>query len=229
VVSRLGCDQQYRVESAKILASALHMMQGTPYIYQGEEIGMTNPGYTSIEKYRDLESTNNYSILVDEKGINSIIALDILAQKSRDNSRAPMQWDSSENAGFSKATPWIGIADNYPEINAKQAVADPNSVFHYYRKLIKLRKDVDVISSSDFTDLMSQDPQLFFYQRKSAKKTLISINNFYSHVTQYNFPESLDVANGTYLLSNYEDCMKEVPTQNMSLQPYESRILLIEH
>ncbi|WP_022941992.1 alpha,alpha-phosphotrehalase [Psychromonas hadalis] len=229
IVSRLGCDQHYRVESAKMLASALHMMQGTPYIYQGEEIGMTNPGYTSIEQYRDVESINNYSILVNEKGIEPALALDILAQKSRDNSRTPMQWNSSKNAGFSKVTPWISVADNYLEINAKQAVSNPNSVFHHYRKLISLRKEIAVISSGDFTDLQPKHAQLFCYQRKSATQTLIAINNFYSQVVHYTLPESVDVARGAYLLSNYEDCMQQLPTQHMVLKAYESRILLIEH
>ncbi|WP_028866068.1 alpha,alpha-phosphotrehalase [Psychromonas aquimarina] len=229
VVSRLGCDQHYRIESAKMLASSLHMMQGTPYIYQGEEIGMTNPGYTSIEQYRDVESTNNYSILVDEKGFDASSALDILAQKSRDNSRTPMQWDSSENAGFSKGTPWIGVAENYPEINAKNAVEDHNSVFHYYRQLIKLRKEIDVVTSGDFTDLMPDHQQLFCYQRKSDKQTLISINNFYNQPAECCLPDSVDGAKGVYLLSNYDSCVQEKPSNKMQLQPYESRILLIEH
>ncbi|PKG37449.1 alpha,alpha-phosphotrehalase [Psychromonas sp. Urea-02u-13] len=229
IVSRLGCDQAYRVESAKMLASALHMMQGTPYIYQGEEIGMTNPGYTSIDQYRDLESTNNYSILINEKGMDSKSALDILAQKSRDNSRTPMHWDNSEHAGFSKVTPWIGVADNYPEINAKQALDDPNSVFHYYRQLIALRKQIDVISTGDFTDLMPEHTQLFCYQRTSEKQTLISINNFYNQAVQCCLPESVEAASGHYLLSNYEDGIQQIPTQTMHLKPYESRILLIEH
>jgi trehalose-6-phosphate hydrolase len=161
--------------------------------------------------------------------MDSQSALAILAQKSRDNSRTPMHWDNSENAGFSKATPWIGVADNYPEINAKQALDDPNSVFHFYRQLIALRKQIDVISTGDFTDLMPEHTQLFCYQRKSEKQTLISINNFYNQAVQCCLPESVKATSGHYLLSNYEGGMQQVPTQTMQLKPYESRILLIEH
>lgn len=229
IVSRLGCDKQYRVESAKMLASSLHMMQGTPYIYQGEEIAMTNPGYTSIEQYRDVESTNNYSILVKEKAVSRALALDILAQKSRDNSRTPMQWDHSEHAGFSKAMPWIGVADNFTEINAAYAVDDPNSVFHYYRKLIELRKKVDVVTEGDFIDLLPDHPQLFCYQRKSPTQTLISVNNYYGSAVECLLPDSVDSTKGIYLLSNYDACLQKTPCNRMQLQPYECRILLIEH
>lgn len=128
-MSRLGNDQQYRVESAKMLAASVHMMQGTPYIYQGEEIGMTNPGYTEISQYRDVESTNMYDIMVNRDGVAHQDMMAILAQKSRDNSRTPMQWSSEAHAGFSQAKPWLDVANNYTEINAEQALEDKDSVF----------------------------------------------------------------------------------------------------
>ncbi|EPJ0238517.1 alpha,alpha-phosphotrehalase, partial [Vibrio parahaemolyticus] len=138
VVSRLGDDKQYRVESAKMLAASVHMMQGTPYVYQGEEIGMTNPGYTEISQYRDVESTNMYDIMVNRDCVSHEEMMAILAQKSRDNSRTPMQWNSQKHAGFTEGTPWLEVAQNYSEINAEAAVADLNSVFYFYKRLIEL-------------------------------------------------------------------------------------------
>ena len=135
VVSRLGNDQQYRVESAKMLAASVHMMQGTPYIYQGEEIGMTNPGYTEISQYRDVESTNMYDIMVNRDGVTHEDMMAILAQKSRDNSRTPMQWNSETYAGFSLSQPWLDVANNYTEINAEQALEDKDSVFYFLQEL----------------------------------------------------------------------------------------------
>ena len=135
VVSRLGNDEQYRVESAKMLAASVHMMQGTPYVYQGEEIGMTNPGYTEISQYRDVESTNMYEIMVNRDGVSHDDMMAILAQKSRDNSRTPMQWNSAKHAGFTEGTPWLEVAQNYSAINAEAAIADLNSVFYFYKRL----------------------------------------------------------------------------------------------
>lgn len=140
IVSRLGDDQRYRVESAKMLAASIHMMQGTPYVYQGEEIGMTNPGYTAIEQYRDVESTNIYDIMVNQQGVSHEAMMAILAQKSRDNSRTPMQWNAERFAGFSQGQPWLDIAENYQELNAQCALADEQSVFYFYQELIALRK-----------------------------------------------------------------------------------------
>ncbi|PSW01118.1 alpha,alpha-phosphotrehalase [Photobacterium lipolyticum] len=229
VVSRLGDDQQYRVESAKMLATSVHMMQGTPYVYQGEEIGMTNPGYTSIAQYRDVESTNMYDIMVNQQGVSEAEMLAILAQKSRDNSRTPMQWNDRKHAGFTQGQPWLEVAVNYPEINAEKAVADDDSVFHYYRKLIKLRKELAVITTGDYTDLMPEHPQLFCYRRQSDKQTLVCINNYYGQETECQLPETLHVKQGHYILGNYSDHQHQVPCHQLALKPYECRVLLIEN
>ncbi|PSU33438.1 alpha,alpha-phosphotrehalase [Photobacterium lutimaris] len=228
VVSRLGDDKHYRVESAKMLGASVHMMQGTPYIFQGEEIGMTNPGYTSIEQYRDVESTNMYDIMVHQQGVEHDEMMAILAQKSRDNARTPMQWDDSEFAGFSKATPWLQVADNYRQINAKTAVEDENSVFHFYRQLIQLRKEVAVITDGDYTDLMPEHDRIFCYKRESGNQILLCVNNYYGEDVECQLPLELDVNNGVCLLSNYSESMTADQENNVTLQPYETRIILID-
>ncbi|OLQ74875.1 alpha,alpha-phosphotrehalase [Photobacterium proteolyticum] len=227
VVSRLGDDQQYRVESAKMLAASVHMMQGTPYVYQGEEIGMTNPGYTSIDQYRDVESTNMYDIMVNEHGVTEQEMLAILAQKSRDNSRTPMQWNDSQYAGFSAGTPWLEVAANYPEINAEKAVADDNSVFHFYRRLIELRKEIEVITTGDYTDMMPEHDSIFCYKRESESQVLVCINNYYGEVVECFLPKALELEESEYVLSNYAGVTEQKPTHCFALQPYETRVLLI--
>ncbi|MUK27238.1 alpha,alpha-phosphotrehalase [Aliivibrio fischeri] len=226
VVSRLGNDQEYRELSAKMLASTIHMMQGTPYIYQGEEIGMTNPHYTSIDQYRDLESTNMYDIMVNQdKSVSHDEMIEILDQKSRDNSRTPMQWDDSLYAGFSKGVPWLSVANNYKEINAKQVIEDSNSVFYFYQKLIKLRKDIDVITSGDYTDLFPEHKELFCYQRQNETHRLIAIHNYYDN--EVGICLDLTGKEARYILSNYEDVEGSIPQNQMVLRPYECRVVLI--
>ncbi|PSW17247.1 alpha,alpha-phosphotrehalase [Photobacterium sanctipauli] len=227
VVSRLGDDQNYRVESAKMLGASVHMMQGTPYIFQGEEIGMTNPGYTSIEQYRDVESTNMYDIMVNEQGVSEQDMLAILAQKSRDNSRTPMQWDTSEYAGFSKAAPWLEVAANYPEVNAESAVADENSVFHFYRRMISLRKEVDVITTGDYTDMMPEHDRIFCFKRESEHQILLCVNNYYGESVECHLPVELNVESGECVLSNYLASEGKGQTATISLKPYETRTILI--
>ncbi len=227
IVSRLGNDQQYRVESAKMLAASVHMMQGTPYVYQGEEIGMTNPGYTSIEQYRDVESTNMYDIMVNEDGVSEQDMLAILAQKSRDNSRTPMQWNDSQYAGFSAGKPWLDVADNYPVINAEKAVSDDSSVFHFYRRLIELRKEIEVITTGDYTDMMPEHKSIFCYKRESASQVLICINNYYGEVVECFLPKAIDLDQGEFVLSNYAGVTEQSPSHCFALQPYETRVLLI--
>lgn len=228
VVSRLGNDSQYRVESAKMLAASIHMMQGTPYIYQGEEIGMTNPGYTSIEQYRDVESTNMYDIMVNQQGVDPQTMLEILAQKSRDNSRTPMQWNSEPYAGFSKGQPWLEVAANYRELNALQAEQDPNSVFYFYQKLIELRKEVKVITTGDYLDLYPDHCAVFGYQRRSSEQTLICLNNYYGEETECVLPSDFEVSKASYVLGNYLDLPEKV-SEHQVLRPYETRILLLEN
>ncbi|MEZ8647606.1 alpha,alpha-phosphotrehalase [Vibrio splendidus] len=228
VVSRLGNDQQYRVESAKMLAASVHMMQGTPYIYQGEEIGMTNPGYTEISQYRDVESTNMYDIMVNRDGVAHEDMMAILAQKSRDNSRTPMQWNSEPYAGFSLSQPWLDVANNYTEINAEQALENKDSVFYFYKSLIELRKEVPVITHGSYQDLLPEHPSIFAYVRESEGQTLLCINNYYGEEAECVLPERFEMVKAKSLLSNYQVSESLVASHHQVLQPYETRILLIE-
>ncbi|MEN2769246.1 alpha,alpha-phosphotrehalase [Ornithinibacillus xuwenensis] len=217
VVSRFGNDEQYRIESAKMLATTIHMMKGTPYIYQGEEIGMTNPNFTSMEEYRDVESLNAFEIL-QRKGKSTAEILEILKQKSRDNSRTPMQWSAEENAGFTAGTPWIKPAENYKQINVEKELHTTNSIFNHYQALISLRKKYDIITYGDYQLLLDDDPQIFAYTRNWNGEQLIVLNNFYAKTVEVNLPVEFK-GNTEILLSNYPDS-KITPTQ--TLRPYES-------
>ncbi|MGR5388260.1 alpha,alpha-phosphotrehalase [Vibrio crassostreae] len=228
VVSRLGDDKQYRIESAKMLAASVHMMQGTPYIYQGEEIGMTNPGYTEISQYRDVESTNMYDIMVNRDGVAHQDMMAILAQKSRDNSRTPMQWNTEPYAGFSQAKPWLDVANNYTEINAEQALEDKDSVFYFYKSLIELRKEVPAITHGSYKDLLPEHPSVFAYSRETDSQTLLCINNYYGEACQVELPNEFELDKTQLLLGNYSDEQSPVSANTVALRPYETRILLIE-
>ena len=227
IVSRYGNDGEYRKESAKMLATTIHMMQGTPYIYQGEEIGMTNPGFESIEDYRDVESLNMYKLL-QEKGYSKAETLEILKQKSRDNSRTPVQWEDSPQAGFTTGTPWIDVAANYHTINVKAALNDPTSVFYYYQQLIRLRKEHDILTYGDYTLLLPDDPAIFAYVRKWQDETLLIINNFYENQAVFQLPAGMDFTgkNQEVLIANYSD-PQELSTE-MTLRPYESIVYHIK-
>lgn len=234
IVSRLGDDKNYRVESAKMLAASVHMMQGTPYIYQGEEIGMTNPGYTEIEQYRDVESTNMYQLMVEEQGVSHQDMMNILAQKSRDNSRTPMQWNSAMNAGFSEGKPWLDVAKNYVDINAEKALQDDDSVFYFYKRLIELRKEVAVITDGDYTDLLPEHESVFAYQRKTETQTLVCINNYNGEACEVSLSSEIELANAKLLLgnypegNNYQEGSNDDSSSAIYLRPYETKILLIE-
>ena len=226
IVSRLGNDTEFRVESAKMLAATLHMMQGTPYIYQGEEIGMTNPGYADISQYRDVESTNMYDIMVKQGDVSHEDMMAILAQKSRDNSRTPMQWNNSKHGGFTKGTPWLEVADNYPKINANYAVDDLDSVFYFYQELIQLRKQVPVITDGNYLDLAPDDSAVFAYQRKNANQRLICINNFYADEADFQLDASCKLDNAQYLIGNYKDIGSKPKESLIKLRAYETRVFL---
>ncbi|MFS2236540.1 alpha,alpha-phosphotrehalase [Staphylococcus hominis] len=192
VVSRFGDDtnELNRQASAKMLAIALHMLQGTPYIYQGEEIGMTDPHYTSIQKYRDVESLNAYTHLKEE-GIPEEEILTILSQKSRDNSRTPIQWNQNENAGFTSGTPWIDLPNNIDAINVEDAISNKDSVLHVYRQLIKLRHHYDIITYGDIEPLYMDHPQLFIYHRNYKNDSWLIIANFSNETVR--IPDDLDI------------------------------------
>ncbi|MHA4261197.1 alpha,alpha-phosphotrehalase [Bacillus cereus] len=221
IVSRFGDDGKYRNESAKMLATAMHMLQGTPYIYQGEEIGMTNPKFESIEQYRDVESLNIYDIKLKE-GLSKEEIIGILKQKSRDNSRTPMQWNEEMNSGFTTSTPWISVAENFKEINVEKALEDKESVFYHYKKLIELRKTYDVLTEGEYAILDKNDPKIWAYTRTTESEVLLVINNFYGEEITYSVPAhvQLDGMKQEVLLSNYKDASKDIAKLN--LRPYES-------
>ena len=215
IVSRWGNDKEYRVESAKMLAILLHGMQGTPYIFEGEELGMTNVHY-NIEDYRDVEIQNVYKERIaagydKEDVMNSIYA------KGRDNARTPMQWDDTENAGFTTGTPWIKVNDNYKTINAKSQIDDPDSIFNCYRKLVSFRKEYPVLVDGSFKLLLAEDENIFAYERKNADETLLVVCNFYGNTVK--MPLTEETEDMELLISNYKE------TEDSSvLRPYEARM-----
>ena len=213
IVSRFGDEGEFRTVSAKMLAMVLHGMQGTPYIYQGEEIGMINPNFSSIEQYRDVESLNAYQILHDQ-GKSAVEILQVLAQKSRDNSRTPMQWDASPNAGFTGGTPWIEAAKSYAEINVELALADKHSVFYVYQRLIRLRKELTVLTDGDYCDLLPNHEFVWAYRRKADGQALIVVANF-SHTAQTVCLQP----HGEVLMNNYDDVEKS--DDLLILKPYQ--------
>ena len=225
IVSRFGDEGEHRVVAAKMLASTLHGLQGTPYIYQGEEIGMTNPGYQHIDDYQDVESRNIFAIKQAE-GMSEPEILAILAAKSRDNSRTPMQWSAAPNAGFTQGSPWLKPAANYPEINAEAALADPDSVFWHYRDLIALRKAHPIFTQGDYQELLAGNEQIWAYTRSANGQTLLVVSNFYGEPVEFALPAELQTGEGRLLLGNYPD--SPARPQSCELRPYESLIWLME-
>jgi len=222
-VSHFGNDQQYRVESAKMLATFTHLQQGTPYIYQGEEIGMTNAAFDSINDYRDIESLNIYQELVKEKGWNPGEVLALIRAKSRDNARTPMQWDDSPNAGFTTGTPWIKVNPNYQAINVKQALADPNSVFYYYQTLLRLRKEHPVFVYGRYDLILDDDEAIYAFTRTLDNDRLLVILNFTDKTPVFTLPPQIAFVDTELLLSNYAVESPEGIHQ-FTLRPYETRV-----
>ena len=215
IVSRFGSDQEYHRESAKMLATAMHMMRGTPYIYQGEELGMTNAYFTDLTQYRDIESINHFHILKNQ-GLKEEEIYAILQSKSRDNARTPMQWDNTLNAGFSDQTPWIQVNPNYLYINAEAALQDHDSIFYHYAQLIQLRKHYPVIQDGLYEPMLEESEQVFAYQRRLGTESMLVMNNFYAKEATIHLE---DIDGYQLLLSNY-------PVQQLNkeftLRPYES-------
>lgn len=219
-VSKFGNDsEEYRIISAKMLATCLHMMQGTPYVYQGEELGMTNAGFDKLEDYRDIESLNMFDELTRIRSVDQKEAMGYLKNVSRDNARTPMQWDDSKNAGFTTGTPWIRVNPNYVRINAETERKNPDSIFSYYKELIRLRHERDIIVYGNYTLLEPMDEKLFVYTREFEGEKLLVICNFTSEdvVT----PERVlalvrEKQETKVLIGNYVHRMDEV------LRPYEA-------
>ncbi|QHE51225.1 alpha-glucosidase [Pontibacillus sp. HMF3514] len=226
IVSRFGDDGAYRVESAKMLGTCLHMLKGTPYIYQGEEIGMTNVSFASIEDYEDIETLNMYKDKVEEQGVAVEEVMKSIHVKGRDNARTPMQWNASEHGGFTTGTPWLGVNPNYPEINAEAALNDPQSIFYYYQALISLRKQHDIIVYGSF-DLLDRDHEsLFNYVREYKGEKLLVLNNFTGEEQSYQVPEAFSSKEANLLISNYEH-EDVLALGGIVLQPYEARVYKI--
>ncbi|ENR2166413.1 alpha-glucosidase [Vibrio vulnificus] len=218
VVSKYGDDKRYRVESAKMLATALHFLKGTPYIYQGEEIGMTNVAFESLDQYKDIETLNFYKVKT-ESGVSHQHMMDAIHENSRDNARTPMQWSASPNGGFSQAEPWIEVNPNYPEINVEQALADSDSIFYHYQKLIELRKQHPAIVYGDFTPLFAEHDSVFAYVRSHQDEQLLVINNFSDQDVSLELPDNLQNKEVNCLIYNYD--LLDMLGVTLSLKPYQ--------
>ena len=219
-VSRFGDDRAYWKESAKMLAVFTHLMRGTPYIYQGEEIGMTNAGFTDIGQYRDVESTNYYRILL-EKGLSHSEALEILGQRSRDNGRTPMQWTAGDQAGFTSAQPWLGIPENYRVINAEAEEKDPDSILHFYRSLVQLRKEQPVIAEGGIRFLDTGSDRVFAYERTLEGQVLTVVCSFSTDTEEVSAQIADRLGRGTLLISNYGKTDRRQGSDG-TLRPYEA-------
>ena len=222
VVSRFGDEGRYWKESAKMLANVIHAMRGTPYIYQGEELGMTNAGFTRLEQYRDVESLNHFAILRN-RGLEEKQVYRILGAHSRDNSRTPMQWTAGPQGGFTAGEPWIPVNPNAAAINAHSQVDDPDSIFSHYRALIRLRKEHPVLARGDFRPLTPDHPAVLAYQRRLGGSSLVCVSNFFARDCLWRSP--LPLEGYRVLLSSYPS---SAPSQNWRLRPYESALLLKE-
>jgi oligo-1,6-glucosidase len=222
-LSRFGDDGQYRVEAGKMLATFLHMLQGTPYVYQGEEIGMTNVRFESISDYRDIETVNMYKDYVEERGTDPQVILPKIYAKSRDNARTPMQWDDSTNAGFTTGIPWIKVNPNYKDINSQQALADPDSLFYYYQKLIRLRKEKPIIVHGRYDLLLDDHQEIYAFTRTLEDERILVILNFTRNNPCFALPDSLSFSIQEPLLSNYPVERNE-DVRQFTLRPYEARV-----
>ena len=223
MVSRFGDDstEALRSASAKMLGVLMHMMQGTPYVYQGEELGMTNVAFPDISDYRDIDTLNAWNEMTGELGVSPEHMMACIHRRSRDNARTPMQWSAAPNAGFTTGTPWIGVNPNYRTINAEAQENDPDSVLCFYRRLIALRRELPIITEGDYTLLLADHPQVFAYQRSWQGQRLYVICSFSAQT--FDAPEILPYCGGRLLLCNYAP---DGDTQ--TLRPYEARVYLVE-
>ncbi|MGY5343325.1 alpha,alpha-phosphotrehalase [Paenibacillus glucanolyticus] len=228
-LTRFTDDKEYRTESAKLLATTLHGLQGTPYVYQGEEIGMPDPKWNDMSEFRDIESLNMYEIL-QQQGKTPEEAAHIVTVRSRDNSRLPMPWNDGHQAGFTTGTPWIKIDERYPLINAQAQVEDPHSIYHHYRQLIELRKNLPVLTDGEYVRLDQGHPEVYAYARRTQEQTLIVISNFSSRSVSYELPPNMwgkpDMASAQLLIRNTTE--QPELAEVVKLQPYASYMWLIE-
>ncbi len=226
-VSRFGDDQKFHNRSGKMLANVVHFLRGTPYIYQGEEFGMTNGDFQSIEDFNDVESINYYDIL-QEEGISPDEALHIIKERSRDNGRTPVQWNGDKNAGFTTGKPWVKVNENYREINAEKALEDPDSLFYHYQKLIRLRKKYPVISEGLYIPAETKTKNIFTHRRKYKEQEILAIHNFSKEQLEIEFDEenSTLFKDAKVLISNIDRKFFE---KKFVLEPFESSIFIKAH
>lgn len=221
--SRFGDPDNYPFETASMLAQTIHLLRGTPYIYQGEEIGMTNPDYSDINEYVDVETHNAYEAL-RLAGETHETAIQIIKQKSRDNSRTPMQWDNSLNAGFTTGTPWLKVADNYSHLNVEEELAN-GKIFPYYQKLIQLRKELPIIADGSYQGILLDDPEVYAYIREKDGEKLLVLNHFYGTDYTVQIPEEWMAEDAKVVIGNYSDAKL---TAEIKLRPYETVAFLIK-
>lgn len=221
--SRFGDVENYPVETSTMLAQTVHLLRGTPYIYQGEEIGMTNPNYEDLDEYVDIETHNAYKKM-QEDGISHDEAMAIIKEKSRDNSRTPMQWDDSKNAGFSDAEPWLKVSDNYKDINTENTDVS-QAIRAYYKKLIRLRKDMPIIQEGSYDVLELEHPSIFAYVREYEGEKLLVLNHFYAEDDTITIPDELLNLDASYLIGNGSERKLE---KEFKLGPYETAAFLLK-
>ncbi len=224
-VSRFGDPDQHRIRSAKMLATCLHMMQGTPFIYQGEELGMTNVAWQHIEAYQDIETRNMYAQAVNHKGLSHQEVMMSIHAKGRDNARTPMQWSAAHQAGFTTGSPWLALNNNFAQVNAQQALADPDSIFHYYRQLIALRHAWPVLVDGDYSLLLPKHPALFAYTRQLKEVTLLVLCNFSAQFQGLPLKQLPDFSNATPLIGNLPK--EEWPLAADTLAAWEARVYVL--
>ncbi|MEX2176645.1 MAG: alpha-glucosidase [Pirellulaceae bacterium] len=222
-VSRFGNDEEYRVESAKMLATFLHLLHGTPYIYQGEELGMTNVAFESIDDYRDIETLNFYDEWVNDRGADRDNILAAIHAKSRDNARTPMQWSRAPQAGFTTGEPWIKVNPNYAQINAEDQLANPDSIFHYYRRLVALRREHTIVTYGSYELILEAHEQIYAYLRKLKTEKWLVILNFSREETVFALPTHIECEPIRLVIANYEVAADE-DIRLIALRPYEARV-----
>ncbi|MGY3725318.1 trehalose-6-phosphate hydrolase [Granulicatella balaenopterae] len=224
--SRFGDVENYPFETSSMLAQTIHFLRGTPYIYQGEEIGMTNPNFDEIDDYVDIETHNAYQELI-KKGIDHDTVMSYIKDKSRDNSRTPMQWDTTENAGFTTGTPWLKVADNFTKINVQQELAT-GKIFKYYQELIKIRKTNPIIAEGSYRGIQLDHPGIFAYVRQLDNKKIIVLNNFYTSKQTINLNDEWpNEAKAQVLLSNYPVKTADL-TRKITLEAYQTLAITLE-
>ncbi len=225
IISRYG-SERYRVESGKMLANMYMLQQGTPFIYQGQELGMLNIKHESLDDYVDVFMKNNYNVAVNKVHLNKDKAWDWAVKSTRDNSRTPIQWDDSENAGFTSGTPWFPVNPNYKQINAKKEMADPDSILNHYKALIKFKKENKVAVFGDYKEHYKNSDKLYVYERNYLGKRLLVINSFSENSVPFEAPKGFNLDEGKPILCNYDH--PTVQGNGFKLRPYETRVYVFE-